>query len=61
MVVYRELDDDLEFTYHCIDCDTPTAPPGNSNWSAREAESAGYQLETTVPEGGGCGDGRCSH
>ena len=61
MVVYRELDGDNQFTYHCLDCDSPTAPPGGPDWSVKDAESLGYQLETTVPEGGGCGEGSCSH
>lgn len=61
VVVYRELDGQNEFTYHCLDCDTATAPPGGPTWSVKQAEQEGYQLETTVPEGGGCGEGSCSH
>jgi hypothetical protein len=61
VVVYRELDDEQDFTYHCVDCDTATSEPGVFEWTAKEAETLGYQLETTVPEGGGCGEGSCSH
>ncbi len=60
VLVYRDMTEDGEFTYHCVDCDMKTATP-TADWSAGDAEEAGYQLESTVPEGGGCADGRCSH
>ena len=61
VLVYRDLSEGNSLQSHCVDCDTVTADPMDQTWSRTELEGAGYQLETTVPEGGGCGDGRCSH